>query len=220
MNTPGPETLDFVRDRVVHVIGHELRTPITTVRGLAELFESATDEEIRETLVPALLRNARRAERLLDDLLVAAEISTVRPTEEPAVIDLAEIVTEAVVGTEVRIEGWPDDRVLGHRDSVLRTMRHLVQNAISYNDGEPSLRFESDDDTITVVAVTPVEREIHDLELGFELFFRGEDAVTRAPGLGVGMAAAKALAQLDGGDVTIGQRDGQVETRLILPRST
>lgn len=220
MNTPGPETLDFVRDRVVHVIGHELRTPVTTVRGLAELFESATDEEIRETLVPALLRNARRAERLLDDLLVAAEISTVRPTEAPAVIDLAEIATEAVAGTEVRVEGWPDDRVLGHRDSVLRAVRHLVQNAINYNDGEPSLRFESDDDTITVVVVTPVEREIPDLELGFELFFRGEDAVTRAPGLGVGMAAAKALAQLDGGDVTIGQHDGRVETRLVLPRST
>lgn len=220
MNASSPETLDFVRDRVVHVIGHELRTPVTTVRGLAELFETATDEEIRETLVPALLRNARRAERLLDDLLVAAEISTVRPTEAPAVVDLAEVVTEAVLGTDVRVDGWPVDRVLGHRDSALRAVGHLVQNAISYNDGEPTVRFENDDATITVVVVTPVSREIPDLQLGFELFFRGEDAVTRAPGLGVGMAAAKALAQLDGGTVTIDQHDGRVETRLALPRAT
>lgn len=219
MTASGSETLDFVRDRVVHVVGHELRTPITTIRGLAELFASASDEEIRDTLVPALLRNARRAERLLDDLLLAAEVDTVRPTEEPAVIDLAEVTTEIVAGTDVRVEGWPEGRILGHRDSVVRAIGHLVENARSYNDGEPSVHFEADADAISVVVVTPVEREIADLELSFELFFRGEVAVTRAPGLGVGLAAAKALAQLDGGDVTIGQHDGVVETRLRLPRA-
>ena len=219
MTATGSETLDFVRDRVVHVVGHELRTPITTIRGLAELFTTATDEEIRETLVPALLRNARRAERLLDDLLLAAEVKTVRPTEAPAVIDLAEVATEVVSGTDIRVEGWPDGRVLGHRESVVRAIGYLVDNARSYNDGDPSLRFESDEDTLTVLVLTPVSQEIADLELGFELFFRGEVAVTRAPGLGVGLAAAKALAQLDGGDVTIGQREGHVETRLRLPRA-
>lgn len=219
MTATGSETLDYVRDRVIHVVGHELRTPITTIRGLAELFTSATDEEIRDTLVPALLRNARRAERLLDDLLLAAEVDTVRPTEEPAIVDLAEVTTEVVAGSGVRVEGWPDGRVLGHRDSVLRSIGYLVDNARSYHDGQPSLHFESDEEFITVVVVTPVEQEIADLELGFELFFRGEVAVTRAPGLGVGLAAAKALAQLDGGDVTIGQHDGLVETRLRLPRA-
>lgn len=219
MTASGSETLDFVRDRVVHVVGHELRTPITTIRGLAELFASASDEEIRDTLVPALLRNARRAERLLDDLLLAAEVDTVRPTEDPAVIDLAEVTTEIVAGTDVRVEGWPDGRILGHRDSVFRAIGHLVENARSYNDGVPSVHFEDDAESISVVVVTPVDREIADLELSFELFFRGEVAVTRAPGLGVGLAAAKALAQLDGGDVTIGQHDGVVETRLRLPRA-
>ena len=213
------ETLDFVRDRVIHVVGHELRTPVTTVRGLAELMATASDEELRETLLPALLRNARRTERLLDDLLLAAEVGTVRPTDDAEVVDLADVVTEVVAGTGIRVDGWPDGRIRAHRDSVCRAVGHLVANAERYHDDAPYIRFEADDEHVTVVVVTPVDRQIGDLELVFELFFRGEIAVTRAPGLGVGLAAAKALARLDGGDVTIEQVEGQVLTRLVLPRA-
>ena len=213
------ETLDFVRDRVIHVVGHELRTPVTTVRGLAELMATASDEELRETLLPALLRNARRTERLLDDLLLAAEVGTVRPTDDAEVVDLADVVTEVVAGTGIRVDGWPDGRIRAHRDSVCRAVGHLVANAERYHDDDPYIRFEADDGYVTVVVVTPVDRQIGDLELVFELFFRGEIAVTRAPGLGVGLAAAKALARLDGGDVTIEQVEGQVLTRLVLPRA-
>ena len=212
------ETLDFVRDRVIHVVGHELRTPVTTVRGLAELMATASDEELRETLLPALLRNARRTERLLDDLLLAAEVGTVRPTVDAEVVDLADVITEVVAGTGMRVDGWPDGRVRAHRDSVCRAVGHLVANAERYHDDDPFIRFESDHDHVAVVVVTPVDRQIRDLELVFELFFRGEIAVTRAPGLGVGLAAAKALARLDGGDVTIEQVEGHVVTRLLLPK--
>ena len=220
MTAPGSETLDYVRDRVIHVVGHELRTPVTTVRGLAELMATASDEELRDVLLPALLRNARRTERLLDDLLLAAEVGTVRPTDDAVVVDLADVVTDQTNGAGIRVEGWPAGRVLAHRESVVRAVGHLVANAIRYNDGPPWMRFEDDPDTITVVVCTPVDSQIGDLELVFELFFRGEIAVTRAPGLGVGLAAAKALAQLDGGDVTIEQHEGLVETRLRLPRAT
>lgn len=220
MNAPGPEAIDYVRDRVIHVVGHELRTPVTTVRGLAELMTTATDEELRNTLLPALLRNARRTERLLDDLLLAAEVGTVRPTEDADVVDLTDLVTEQTTGSSVRVEGWPAGRVVGHRDSIARAIGHLIANAERYHDDTPSMHFEDDDETVTVVVVTPVSQQIADLDLVFELFFRGEVAVTRAPGLGVGLAAAKALAQLDGGDVSIDQHDGRVETRLRLPRAS
>lgn len=220
MTAPGSETLDYVRDRVIHVVGHELRTPVTTVRGLAELMATATDDELRDTLLPALLRNARRTERLLDDLLLAAEVGTVRPTDDAVVVDLTDVVAEATLRVDIRVEGWPEGRVRAHRDSVVRAVSHLVANADRYHDEQPWMRFESDPDFITVVVCTPVANQINDLELVFELFFRGEIAVTRAPGLGVGLAAAKALAQLDGGDVTIEQADGVVETRLRLPRAS
>lgn len=218
MTTLGADDLDLVRRRVINVVGHELRTPLTTVRGLAELMSSATDEELRETLIPTLVRNARRAERLLDDLLIAGGISTAHPIDPGAELDLAPLVAEAVAGTAVQVVGSPDGPVHARREKVSHALGHLVDNANRYCVSPPTLEFESDADTVSVVLRTPVDSVVSNLELGFELFFRGEVAVTTAPGLGVGLPVARALARLDGGDVHIEQTDGVVVTRLTLPR--
>ncbi|HEU5084109.1 MAG TPA: HAMP domain-containing sensor histidine kinase [Acidimicrobiales bacterium] len=219
MTALGPEALDLVRRRVINVVGHELRTPLTTIRGLAELLAGASEEELRETLIPALVRNARRAERLLDDLLIAGEIDTALPTEPPVRVDLAAIARSATEGTDVQVVGAPGAAPFGHAEAIAHSVTHLVDNAHQYADGTPTLRFEDDDETVTVVVETPVDHELPDLELGFELFFRGEQAVTRAAGLGVGLPVARALARMDGGDVTIAQLGGTVVTRLTLPRA-
>lgn len=220
MTALGPEALDLVRRRVINVVGHELRTPMTTVRGLAEVMLTASDEELRETLLPVLVRNARRAERLLDDLLIAGEISTAHPTDGPVEVDLAEVVAVATEGTSVQVEGMPPAPALGHHDGVVHAVTHLVDNAERYGDDAPTLTFDSDQETIAITVRTPVDHEVDDLELGFELSFRGEVAVTTSAGLGVGLPIARALARLDGGEVTIDQSHGCVETRLTLPRAT
>ncbi len=217
MTALGPEALEFVRDRVIHVVGHELRTPLTTVRGLAELLGEASDAELRETLIPALVRNARRAERLLDDLLIAAEIDTARPTDPPQPVDLGRLVAEATIDTPVEVEGAPSGPVLAHADAVAHALGHLVDNAEQYGDDTTVVRFEGGGGTVVTVFETPVDHQMPDLELGFELFFRGEQAVTRSAGLGVGLPVARALARMDGGDVTIHQDGGTVVTRLMLP---
>jgi signal transduction histidine kinase len=222
MTMPGPEAFDLLRRRVVNVVGHELRTPLTTIRGLADLLADASEEDLRESLIPALVRNARRAERLLDDLLIAAEIDTARPTEPAAEVDLAAVVAQATEGSDVVVDGMaPAAAALGHRDSIAHAVEHLLDNARQYADGEPRVAFGSDDATVTLLVRTPTERSLPpaELELGFELFFRGEKAVTRAAGLGIGLPVARALARMDGGDVTIADEDGDVVTRLTLPRA-
>ncbi|HEX4902451.1 MAG TPA: HAMP domain-containing sensor histidine kinase [Acidimicrobiales bacterium] len=221
MTTFGPEELDLVRRRVVNVVGHELRTPLTTIRGLAELLGDASDEELRETLIPALVRNARRAERLLDDLLIAGEIDTARPTVAPTEVDLVAIVRDAVAESDVGVEDTEVPPVVAHHDQIAHAVAHLVENARQYADGPPAIRFEVDDGTVSVLLRTPVDRALPpvELELGFELFFRGEQAVTRAAGLGIGLPVARALARMDGGDVTIADDGGDVVTRLSLPRA-
>jgi signal transduction histidine kinase len=219
MTALGPEALDLVRRRVINVVGHELRTPLTTIRGLAELLADASEDELRETLIPALVRSARRAERLLDDLLIAAEIETAVPVEPGEPVDVGPIVHEVTADTAVVVEGEPDGPVLAHADAVAHTIAHLVDNADQYADDTPTVHFEADADTVDVVIETPVDHEMPDLQLAFELFFRGEQAVTRAAGLGVGLPIARALARMDGGDVTIDQEGDAVVTRLRLPRA-
>ncbi len=220
MTAPSPDDLDLVRRRVINVVGHELRTPLTTIRGLAELLPDASSTELQDTLIPALIRNARRAERLLDDLLIAGEIATASPTVPAEPVDLGPLVDQVGREAGIDVEGRPDGLVLAHAEQVSHALSRLLENATRYSEDEPSVSFERDDGYVVVVVRSPVTTEIPDLELSFELFFRGETAVTRAAGLGVGLPVARALARLDGGDVTIEQADGVVETRLRLPRAS
>ena len=207
---------------MIHVVGHELRTPVTTVRGLAELMATASDEEIRDTLVPALLRNARRAERLLDDLLLAGRgrhrasrpnrrASSTSPRSSPR-------------PPPASPSGSTDGRQLGCSPTAIRSCEPWATSSptpTATARPDPGSTSRTTPTAVTVVVVTPVDGAVADLDLVFELFFRGEAAVTRAPGLGVGLAAAKALAQVDGGDVTIAQIDAdRIETRLRLPRAS
>lgn len=218
MSAFGPEALDLVRRRVINVIGHELRTPLTTVRGLAELLLDTPDDEQRDELILALVRNARRAEQLVDDLLIAGEITTAHPTDEPTTVELAPLVADAVADTAVSVQGTPPGPVLAHPEAVGGALHRLVDNADRYADGDASVHFEADAHTVAVVVTAPIDGHIPDLDLSFELFFRGERAVTRAPGLGLGLPVARALARMDGGEVTIEHDDAAVVTTLRLPR--
>src|SRR3546814_13849502 len=74
--------LDSARGRFVAVVGHELRTPMTTLRGMAEELVR-TDDAGRAELAPAVLRSARRVEGLLDALLLATEDTQVLDVGEP-----------------------------------------------------------------------------------------------------------------------------------------
>ena len=219
MPSPSADATDLVRRRVINVVGHELRTPITTVRGLAELLGDADEHEAREVIIPALIRNARRSEDLLDDLLIVSEVKTAHPVDVATEVDLGEVADAITQHTPVRVDGRPSGTVLAHRDMALRALQHLVSNAVKYHVDEPWISFESDDDAVTAVVVTPVDGEVSDVELSFEVFFRGESAVTRSAGLGIGLPAARALARVDGGDVTVESQATLFIARLRLPRS-
>ncbi|MEQ1787639.1 MAG: histidine kinase dimerization/phospho-acceptor domain-containing protein, partial [Acidimicrobiales bacterium] len=111
------EALDLARRRFVNVVGHELRTPVTTLRGLCEELDRASDAELRE-LAPAVLRNARRVESLLDDLLLATDITTALPVGDPEPIDL---VTCAQATWDAL--GYDDDLVLAGAHEAMAAMR-------------------------------------------------------------------------------------------------
>src|SRR4051812_42371960 len=80
--------VELLRRRVLNVVGHELRTPVSTLAGLAAELESCEDDAVRMELTAAVARNARRLDRLVRDLLLAASIETVVPTDAPEPIDL------------------------------------------------------------------------------------------------------------------------------------
>ena len=206
------DALDLARRRFVNVVGHELRTPVTTLRGLSEELIQATEEELRD-LAPAILRSARRVETLLDDLLLATDITTALPVGEPEPVDLvaAAQATWDSIGedTELTLTGDHEATVSMRPRAADTMLERVLDNAIRYGSPPYAFNATTDGDRVRItVSSEGAELSADDVHLAFELFYRGEGAVTSAPGFGLGLPVARALARQHDGDLHLDPRTG------------
>lgn len=218
--------LDKARGRFIAVAGHELRTPVTTIRGLAEELVRAVDPpdpEALAELADALLRSARRVEVLLDDLLLATEITTALPVGDPEAVEVAATARAAwdALGAEEELVVTGDaSAVAAARPGALDVLlERVLDNARRYGAPPFALHVSRADDRVHLtISSGGAELEPTDVELAFELFYRGEAAVTSAPGFGLGLPVARALARQDGGELRLEPRPGGgVDVHVELP---
>lgn len=203
--------VDRLRRRVLNVIPHALRTPITTFRGLAEALPNATEEQIRRDIAPALRRLAAQAEHLLDDMLVAAGYTTALPTGPNVATPVAATVQAvwADVGggrTLACLDVDPDLQVRAPKGALQKMFVHLLDNAAKYGEAT-TVRATSQNGT-TRIEVATDGPEVADLNMLTEPFYRGETAPTQASGIGVGLTVAKALAEQAGGSLDLRPAEG------------
>jgi len=217
----GLDELDAIRRRVVNVVGHALRTPLTTMVGMATALRETDDDATRATLVEGLARNAARVERLLDDLLLAAGVGTAMPAGDPRpvpVFETFETEWSALANpTDLRLRG-PELTVLARAGAFERIANAVLDNASKYGRGP------------VVVTASATPRGVHievesegdvptdeEIENAFELFYRGEHAVMATPGLGIGLPVARELARAEGGEVALERRGTAIVVTVELP---
>ena len=207
--------LEWVRSRVLHVVGHELRTPTTTLRGLADTLaatQAVDDSGTTGEIVRALQRNARRLERLVDDLLAAARVTTSLPVGDPYPVHLGETVRQ--VWNEVGrgglvLEDRTAARALARPASAERIVRNVLDNAAKYGTPPVTVRIYPAGSMVRVDVDSPgAELPPEDLCYALEPFWRGERAVTTAPGLGLGLSVAETLTVHEGGRLSLHPRSG------------
>lgn len=213
--------VDLLRRRVLNVVGHELRTPITTLRGLAESLGSSDDPEAELTLHDAIRRTARRTEALLDDLLLATGVSTALPVAAPERVPVAAttrlVWSEVGDGAEIAIDG--DDEVLTAPGVLERILSALLDNAARYGEPPVQVTVRRRDGAVSIV-VADQGPGVPSAELALltEPFFRGERAVLTHHSLGLGLAVVRSLVGHVEGDVEPRNRDGGgFEIEVVLP---
>ncbi|HEX2040952.1 MAG TPA: HAMP domain-containing sensor histidine kinase [Acidimicrobiales bacterium] len=219
----GREEVDVLRSRVLNVVGHELRTPVTTLRGLADALEDARSDAERVRITDALVRSARRLEGLVDDALVAMGVTTALPVGAPR----AEAVAEAVRAACDAAGGPGEPPVAGGSGATawvppgtfVPALTRVLTNHLAYGEGPVEIAVEADGATVAVlVSSAGPDLSAADLALATEPFYRGERAVTTTPGLGLGLAVAKALPAHAGGALRLaGREGGGVTTRVEVP---
>jgi signal transduction histidine kinase len=228
------DQLDRMKDEFVLTASHELRSPLTSVQGFAELLMLEREQlsaKQAET-VEIILDNTRHVVRLLNDLLDLARSDAGRLTIEPVPAEVAALVEEAtrtmrgqvVVRNQTLSEaiepGLP--LVNADRDRIRQVLMNLLTNASEYCPEGAAIQVSA------VSAGTEVEIAVSDngpgippdqLEHIFERFTRGDAGMTqRVGGTGLGLAISKSLVDLHGGTITAASIVGQGATfRFRLP---
>jgi signal transduction histidine kinase len=205
------------KDRMLGAIGHDLRTPLASIRIRAE---NMGPEEERERLVATL----EEMHATLEDILVLAR--TGRSAEAPRPMDVAALADSIV--EELRDLGRPAEfvasprTVLAVRPNLLcRALRNLADNAIAYGGGA-TLRVEDGDDAVRLIVEDEGAGIAADrLAEVLEPFRRLETSRNReSGGAGLGLAIAQAVAAAHGGRLELANRSGGgLSAVLILPRA-
>lgn len=201
------------RDFIAHA-AHELRSPLTTLRGELQLAlrRPRGPEEYRQAL-QEVLEDVENLTRLADDLLALARIQSQRQTtlERSALADIVGMAVSMARGAaehkavtiEVAGERIPSDVfVVGSRSEVARALRNVLDNAIHHSPKNGVVTIEH------ALASGQVELSVTDQGHGVPLaerskifapFFRGSATGGDHPGAGLGLAIARGIiAGLDG----------------------
>lgn len=208
--------------RFVADASHELRTPVTTIRGYAELYRHGGLEE-PAALADAMRRTeqeAGRMTRLIEDMLTLAKLDEERPFERRA-LDLAVLAGDAVDDARVVAPDRPihldvapgtDTIVHGDEDRIRQVLANVVGNALVHTDPDTAIDISLEvGEGAVVVTVRDhgagMPQEVTDRVT--ERFFRADPARTRhRGGSGLGLAIVDATVSAHGGSVTVDSAPG------------
>ncbi|MEM9997136.1 MAG: HAMP domain-containing sensor histidine kinase [Bacteroidota bacterium] len=238
---------DRMRRELVANVGHDLRTPLTAIRGYldeaARYLAEDRPDAAREALSVAQ-RQGRQMTTLVADLFELSTLERQTGSDEASgvgalrlgPVPLAELVRDAArahakryadagVALEVDLpEGLPTLDADGAR--LMRVLDNLLANALRHTPAKGSVRLsaEATDTGVHVhVADTGEGIPADALATVFERYYRGSSARTRdaegASGSGLGLAISRAIARAHGGDLAVASSPGQGATfTLTLPR--
>jgi two-component system OmpR family sensor kinase len=221
--------------RFVADASHELRTPITAIRGFSELHRQGAVGEGAPTkeLIGRIEGESKRMGSLVEDLLLLARLDQAREMDAKPV-DLAQVVTDAVISARAAGPEHPvtfsaptgDFYTLGDVNRIHQVVANLLANARAHTPaGTPitvSLEHGSDGIRISVADKGPGLSEEHKAKI-FERFYRADTSRQRSSeeGSGLGLSIVDAVMRAHGGSVSVESELGKGATfTLFFPNKT
>ncbi|MEJ3742420.1 ATP-binding protein [Actinomycetes bacterium KLBMP 9797] len=210
------------RDLFVAVTSHELRTPVTVIKGYADTlcnhWESLPEPDRREAARVIGLRAGELA-RLVDRLLSAANDGVPVGGAAPMPFDLVEALRAAVttlpadLRRRLTVDLPPDlPKAFGDRTSLATLLTELATNAEKYsNPGTPiEMTAESDERTVVFrVSDRGIGVRPEHVERAFDRFWQGEQGDRRRyPGTGLGLFLVRRIVERQNGWVSLRPREG------------
>jgi len=226
------QAADQHKDEFLAVLGHELRNPLAPLRTGMDLIERSREKpELLDTVQPMMERQLTHLTRLVDDLLDFARISRGEINLQLAQIDLnavietaAEQLSNSIRDREHRLVielSSAPLQVLGDFERLTQLIANLLSNASKYSDagGQISISSHAENEMAVVhVADTGFGIPTEHLETIFALFAQIPEHRKRTGGggLGIGLALARRLAELQRGSIEATSKGQGLGSEFVL----
>jgi PAS domain S-box-containing protein len=221
------EDLSRLKDEFLSIASHELRTPVTSIKGytqLAKMLIKEGDLSTSEEYLDIALDQIDRMSRLILELLDVSRIETGRLEIRREKIVWAQFVRDVVHRHHTAVSdrrfhvSIPDDGkiVIGDRDRLEQVLGNLLENAVKYSPDGSDVTVTVDDrgeSLVTAVCDRGMGIPSDELSQVFERFHRGRQvSSTNYGGLGLGLYITKQIIERHGGTIWVDSKEGQGTT--------
>jgi len=229
------EKLDRIRTDFVANVSHELKTPLTSIKGFIETLEDGAidDKEKAIRFLSIIRKHAERLSNIINDLLSLTEIEVPHIKIEEKRFDLKYLLDEVVwsfghaltvKSQEIKVDyNGSDFFIKGDKDKVEQVLVNLIDNAIKYTPQKGKIicsLFEKEGSVMLAIEDSGIGIEKEHLDRIFERFYRVDKARSReSGGTGLGLSIVKHIIALHSGHIDIESVIGKgTKITVILPK--
>ena len=219
-------------ENYVQSLTHELKSPLTAIRGAAELLEGDLPEQDRERFLSNILSEVHRCQKVIDELLALAIVENQKEVLQKESCNLEEILKDLLKGfanelsqrsVEVDIDARESVNLELNRSLVSQALSNVLHNAIDFSPKGGRIKVSlgrSDDSAVVTIRDEGPGIPEYAQERIFERFYSLPRPDTKRKSSGLGLPLTREVIVLHGGSVTVGScEDGcgcVVELRLPL----
>ena len=220
-----------LKQTVLSVISHELKTPVSIIKGYADTLareDADWDEDTLRDGLSVIEEEADRLDRLITNLLEASRLQAGGFKLKLAYLDLADMATSAVEKLQTTtdkhefVANFPANfpAVQGDYERLGQVLTNLIGNAIKYSPDGGTIKIEGTESKSNRIRLTVSDEGIGippgDQERIFDRFHRVDNRLARqTPGTGLGLYFVKAVVEAHGGQVGVESVPGKGSTFWI-----
>jgi PAS domain S-box-containing protein len=231
------EETDRLKQEFFELVSHDLRTPLTSIKGFSDMLLAGQAGELSDDakdFVGVITRNTSRLERLVDDLLLVAQLDAGTFALKSGEVDLREVLAECIEAArplamsktiDLTLDAEPVGTYTGDGHRLGQLLENLISNALKYTPegGQVSTRLSRANGDVQIeVQDSGIGIGSEDQEYLFDRFFRATTAKQESiPGVGLGLTIVKAIVDAHRGRVEVESEEGRGTTfRVQLPLET
>ena len=217
------EQLEQTRRDFTNAAAHELKTPLSIVRGLAETMEETTSEEKKSAYRTEIIHQTEVMDRLVKEMIFISKLDSKDLILKKEPLSILTIIEEQmdrlsplIEEKNIQIQYWKDEDFIlsGDKSFIEKAIFNLLENAVSHNrtDGKVLIHIEKDSCTIENTA-NPIPEE--DLPHVFDMFFTSNESRNKDENhKGLGLHLVKRIFDLHGLNINIENTDIGVKVTI------